>query len=290
MLKSARRSITKTAGRSVMGLMLCSMFSLNPAAASDEAIPPVAAVIQPGDSAAIKMVCRLKDGEVVVATDAAAVQTLPKSRIYMQRDDKSVLTITAATSGSFVQRERAFEDEIVDRLASVIVGMKEGESRTVKVTSEVQSERKPDQYVMKLPRVRIRSKEMRMPPGDYHFRAKKAAEVGQAFTLDPAFPGKVENVTDNEVVVRFTGTSGAVIDTPFGAGRISEDEKNYYVTLDARKDSLVRTGIFIGRISAVDENTMTIDYRHPFGFETLTCDITVDKITKDKLSLSATGK
>jgi FKBP-type peptidyl-prolyl cis-trans isomerase 2 len=119
-----------------------------------------------------------------------------------------------------------------------------------------------------------------MPRGDYEFRARKTAEVGQSFAIDPSFPGRVESVTDKEVVIRFSAEPGSVIETPFGTGRIREEGENYKVDIDAREGKLVRTGNKIGRISKVDDKVIVIDYRHPFGYEALICDVTLNKVTE----------
>ena len=43
---------------------------------------------------------------------------------------------------------------------------------------------------------------------------------------------------------------------------------------------LVRSAYLIGRITDVDDKTMTIDYRNPFGGATLSCDVTIQSITE----------
>jgi FKBP-type peptidyl-prolyl cis-trans isomerase 2 len=117
-----------------------------------------------------------------------------------------------------------------------------------------------------------------MPKGDYEFRAKRPPEVGQEFTYDPDFPGRVESVTDTEVIVRLFATPGAVIETPFGPGRIREEGRDYKMDIDARKGALVRAGDMTGRISDVDDRIITIDFGNAFGGETLLCDVTVGTV------------
>jgi FKBP-type peptidyl-prolyl cis-trans isomerase 2 len=73
-----------------------------------------------------------------------------------------------------------------------------------------------------------------------------------------------------------------VIETPFGPGRILEEEKDYKVDIDARKSGLTRMGGLIGRIVDVNDRVITVDYRYPFGGETLVCDVTVEKVLDAK--------
>lgn len=69
-----------------------------------------------------------------------------------------------------------------------------------------------------------------------------------------------------------------MVDTPFGKGAIRENEKNYEIVIDASVGSLVRTRGLVGRISEVRDGSIVVDYGHPFGGETLTCDIKVEPL------------
>jgi FKBP-type peptidyl-prolyl cis-trans isomerase 2 len=124
---------------------------------------------------------------------------------------------------------------------------------------------------------------MKMPKGDYEYRSKQTAEVGQAYSYDPDFPGRVMAVSDQEVTIRFSATPGAVVETPFGPGRIREEGQDYKMDIDARKGASVRAGVMVGRISDVDDKVITVDFGNPFGGETLLCDVTVEKIVDAKL-------
>ncbi|MBI5237027.1 MAG: hypothetical protein HY887_01200 [Deltaproteobacteria bacterium] len=251
-------------------------------------------IVQPGDGADIRFLCRLQTGEVVAATDKAVGQqtALPKSAVFLLRAQDGPVSVKAAAflpepSG---EKEKPFEMEIIDRLAGAVVGMKEGESRTVELTAEELPERGQDDYFLRVARVRERSKEMRMTTGDYRYRTGKPPETGQPFVLDPAVQGRVETVTQEEVVILFSARPGDVVQTPFGPGRIRESEKAYEIEIDARKGDLVRTGPLVGRVAEVDEQFITIDYRHPFGGEKLICDTAVEKVAKIKPMKSGAGE
>ena len=251
-------------------------------------------VVQPGDSADIHFLCRLQTGEVVAATDREAVQQagLPKSAVFLMREKKDPLPVTAYTSlpEPSESREWAFEDEIINRLAVVVVGMREGESRTVNLTAEEVLDRAPEQYVIRVSRIRERQKEFRIPVGDFRARTGKSPEIGQPFFYDPAIPGEVEAVTEREVIIRFSAQPGDVVSTPFGQGRIRETEKAYEIVIDAQKGALVRSGHLVGRIAAVYEKYIIIDYRHPFGGETLSCDVKVEKARKGEAKEDRTAQ
>jgi FKBP-type peptidyl-prolyl cis-trans isomerase 2 len=115
-----------------------------------------------------------------------------------------------------------------------------------------------------------------MTGSEYKARTGKEAAVGQEVSLDPAIPGKVASVSENEVLIRYFVQPGSVVDTPFGKGTIRENEKNYEIVIDAAAGNLVRTGGLVGRISEVRNDSIVLDYGHPFGGETLACDVRVE--------------
>jgi len=297
-MKSTKKAISAEAWRSAISVTLLVMLLLNSGCATGSAprqegsaeLLPRAAIIQPGDKADVSFTCWVNNGEVVAATDKEQLQGAPKSRVFWPAQKDGPVSITAVAFGPMETKEKSFEEEITARLAGIVSGMREGQDRKVQLTAQELPERDPKNYVISIARVRIRSKEMRMPLGEYEFRANKSPEVGQLFTIDPAFPGHVESITDKEVVIRFKADPGAKIETPFGTGRILEDDYNYKVDINAVKGGLVRSGPFVGRIIGVDENDITVDYRHPFGGETLTCDVKVEKVSKEKLGESSSAK
>jgi FKBP-type peptidyl-prolyl cis-trans isomerase 2 len=246
-------------------------------------------VVRAGDIADVHYLCRLKTGDVVAATDPFPEKQL-KSNIYLQQQvgPLPIAAVSAADAergkgGAIVQR--SLEEEILHKLAAEIVGMKEGSKRETEIKAEDMPAQAASQYMARLTRVRTRPKEMKMPKGDYIYLTHGTdPAVGQAYTYDPDFPGTVESVSDTEVTIRFFATPGAILSTPFGPGRIKEEGPDYRIDIDARKGALVRTAGMVGRISAVDEKAITVDFSNPFGGETLLCDVTVDKIADAKLA------
>jgi len=252
--------------------------------------------VQPGDLVDLSFLCKLQTGEVVAATDPSVGRRtdVPQSSIYLMRDKDGPVSVTADVPLPLTEqpagKEMPFEDEIVKHLAGVVTGMKEGESRTVRLTAQEAVERRAEDYIIKIARVRERTKKMHMSIDEYRSRIGKIPEVGQPVVFDPAVPGRVETITPSEVVIRFSAQPGTVAPTPFGAGHIRETENAYEIIIDARKGALVRTGPLVGRIVDVDETSITIDYRHPFGDEILVCDVAIEKVADAKPIKSRTGE
>jgi hypothetical protein len=238
---------------------------------------------QPGDTADIHFQCRLQNSEIAAATDDNTVKKdQPKANIYVVRlknDPVSVL-VPGPSEKPAGEKERTFEDDIAVRLAGHLTGLKEGETRHVELTAQDLPERTKENYTVSLARVQKTPKEIKITIEEYKSRTGMSPETGKSFVYDPAVPGHVESVTGNDVIIRFSAEDGAVVQTPFGVGRIREEADAYKVDIDARKGSLIRSGPLVGRITDVDDKFMVIDYRNPFGGETLSCDVTVSKITE----------
>jgi FKBP-type peptidyl-prolyl cis-trans isomerase 2 len=274
----------------------CASVGKNEPLRTDASDMPKTRLVQTGDLVDLRFLCRLQTGEVVAATDRSLGQRpdVAKSTIFLMRDKDGPVSVTADVLLPMTERpagkELAFEDEIVERLAGAVLGMKEGEDRTVRLTAQEAPERRPEDYVMKVARVRVRAKEMRMSLDDFRSRIGRSPEAGQPVLFDPAVPGRVETVMADEAVIRFSAQPGAVTTTPFGPGHIRETEKAYEIVIDARKGALVRSGMLVGRIVDVDENSITIDYRHPFGNEVLVCDVAIDRVADAKPINNGSGE
>jgi FKBP-type peptidyl-prolyl cis-trans isomerase 2 len=239
--------------------------------------------IQPGDIADIHFQCLLPSGEIAAAIDDNAVKKdQPKANIYLVRgkSDPVSVVIPDTVEKSAVEKEASFEDDIVARLAGQLTGMKEGETRHIELTAQDIPERKKEDYVISLVRVRERPKKIKMTIDEYKSRTGMSPETGKPFVSDPVISGKIEAVTEKEVIIRFSAKEGDEVQTPFGVGHIREEADSYKIDIDARKGSLVRSAHLVGRITDVDDKFMIIDYRNPFGGETLSCDVTVNKITE----------
>ena len=251
-------------------------------------------LIQPGDTASVHYLCRLRSGEVVAATDNVA-ESLPKSNIYEKRTESGPLSISAITAAEANRPvptpfgQRSFDEEIQNQIGQVIVGMKEGEKRTAEIKAQDAVPSVPEKYLARLNRVRIQPKVIVIQKHTYEYLTNQTPEIGQAYTYDTDFPGKVESISDKDVKIRIFVTPGTVKETLFGPGRIREEGDNYIMDIDARKGALVRATNMVGRISYVDDKRFTVDFGNAFGGETLLCDVTVEKIANNNLLTSETA-
>lgn len=228
-----------------------------------------------GDLVQLHYVCRLENGEVAASTMAESSLGVAekKSSIFEPIQNDAPLSLQAGLDpkNQGVPAVVDFSDEIAAQIAHSLVGLQRNEAQTVKVSAARAHYR--EKAVISMVRVRQRPKELRMLPGEYSKRMGKDAEVGQVFTLDPDFPGKVVSSGENEVLIRFEAPANKKLVTPFGPAMVRESENQYLVDIDVRNEALVRTGPMVGRITAVDEKMFTVDYGHPLGGQDLVCDL-----------------
>lgn len=163
-------------------------------------------------------------------------------------------------------------------MSVALVGREVGKKQEVEISAKRYPEEQKDEWLLKMSRVRQRDKELRFTPEEYQAKTGRAAEVGRTFLLDPSLPGKVESVSEKEVVVRFSPGPGNEVTTPFGKGIIRERPERYEIVINAIPGRLVRTGAIVGRIVNVDDLEITVDYGHPFGGEVLRCELMIESV------------
>ena len=255
-------------------LLLCAMACLPICGCSTPAV-------RQGDRVDISFDCRLQNGELAVTTrPEASVAAEPKSSLYAPRTGPAVVTVTAGPSTSHSDRSRlSLESEVVQGLAARIPGMREGEKLHVELSAEPYAASPGNTRTVQIAKVRKRKKEMRMPREEFAASTGKEPVPGDPFVQDRMVPGRIAEVTDKEVVIRFTPASGDVLKTPFGAVVVREEEDHYALDIQAEKGRLLRTGNMVGRIRGVDAESIAIDYGHPFAGERLSCDVEVVRMT-----------
>ncbi len=272
--------IQRTMGRRIVASVFLSMlFLISPGIGAEDSGP-----IEAGDKATIQFTCRLENGELAATTDKSMMTdpVFRKSPLFVARNSEDPLVITAGAGEESYgpPGQRGFEGEIIAALAQGIWGMGPGDKKEIIIKKDKRAGKDSPPAVVNIARIRLRPKEVRMTPEEYKRRASKDPEVGQEYTVDPAFPGKVASLTSHEVVVRLEARPEKSLDTPFGKGEVRETEKHYQVFIDAEVGRLVRTGGMAGRIVNVDENTITIDYSHPLAYEVVKCEVLVESVEK----------
>ena len=257
-------------------------------------------VIRRGDHTEIQFTCRFKDGELAISSSEGQGPTanpvLPLSRVFLPREKSTPLPLIAGEDPPEVSPSlslRGFEGEVVHQLTNRIIGLREGERKVLELTAEKLDEKTPGEYTIQLARIRHRDKEQTLSVDEFREKTGVEPKVGQPLIDEPLLPGKVVSIKEGGVIVRFSGEDGKVVDTPFGKGTIHDKAGEYQIELNPRIGTLVRTGMFVGRIATVDNESFVIDYSHPFGGESLACDVKIESVksaTQETLPVKKTAK
>jgi FKBP-type peptidyl-prolyl cis-trans isomerase 2 len=242
---------------------------------------PVAA----GDRVGVEFTCRLNNGAVAISTsrEVAENASLPKSPIFITRNDVGALIVTA---GNGSQEQAAddnisFEDRVTGLVAAAVVGMAPGEAHTIQLRAErKEKDSRGQDTTIKLNRVTHRPKEMELAKTEFLARTGKAPLEEEEVDLGDGMRAKVVSMSGDNVKVRVSAAADALIQTPFGPGKVKETPTDMEITIDPPIGELLRTGPLVARIAAVDDTSITLDYGHPFGGEELTCNVTVEPAAK----------
>ena len=240
------------------------------------------ALVAPGDEVECHFTCRLQNGEVAISTRQTVADdpAVKRSPIFLARDRNTPLTLTAGRPSADLKpaADRSFEEEVAHQLSGRVVGLPVGTKEVIGLNAKARPGQLKDEWFIKIARVRQRARELRFTPEEYEAKTRKRPQVGQIYDVDKTFPGKVTAVDDIAVTVSFAPEEGREISTPFGKGVVRELPQGYEIRIDAQPGTLVRSGGLIGRITAVDDAAIVIDYSHPFGGDPLTCDVLIESI------------
>jgi FKBP-type peptidyl-prolyl cis-trans isomerase 2 len=267
----------------VMGVVFFAGLAIlcRPATASEPA--------KPGDKVKMHFTCMLPNGKIAATSEAKVTEdgSLPKASIFVAREATEPLVVEAGDDCSSCgnPEERVFEEAIMASIAREVVGMRQGESQTLNLGAQLHRSVDPsksmsNEGVLQINRERIRPKRIVMTREEYRQNSGKEPEETQPYSpwRTAAIPCNVASVSEKEVIVQCRSENGARVATPFGEGIVSETDKGFRILIDAKVGHLIRSGGFVGRIVNVDDRMITIDYRHPFGGETLKCEVKIDSI------------
>jgi FKBP-type peptidyl-prolyl cis-trans isomerase 2 len=229
--------------------------------------------------------CRMPDGAVVVTTDSAVADSpsIIKADVFIEKQsyapfDIADLDLDRLNAGK--EQLRFLEEVVVIELAKEIREWPIETAETLVLETKAQNGLPESERVIQIARVKEHPKMTVYAKNVFSRITGSELAIGADVYLHQGVRGKVVSVEENEVRVAFEPESDAPIQGPFGP-IIVQDKGDYYrIEIDAQKGRLVRVGPAVGRIAAVNDRTFRIDYSHPFGGETLTCDTEIVAIEK----------
>jgi FKBP-type peptidyl-prolyl cis-trans isomerase 2 len=257
---------------------------------------PSAPPLQPGQEAWIHYTCRLPDDQIAATTHQEVVknQSLKKSNIYRTNASglepvKVTATGPAQCPECLTDKNRGFVEHITIRLEREIIGMQAGESREVLIDAELmQGLRKEDRYLRF-------ARRWQLPKTETIARAHfiKAYEqepvVGDEITWKHYFQAKIADVSETEVTLEILSAESREMESMWGPAVIRDAGEDFFEVqlTELYVGRLVRLGPLVGRVSEVGDKMFTTDFGHPFGGETLRCDIEVASVGSAHPALAA---
>lgn len=241
-------------------------------------------IVKSGDPVNLRFTCRFPSGDLAATTYPALVEDarISKSAVFIPKKDGEPVPVTAGERIGNPNRGQGLEFEyaIADRLADLAVGKPLGEAWSAAVTAERTPVRDGERQALELALVRVRPKEVRLTREEFCRQSECSADgprLGDPFAYDPQFHGSVTGLKEDEVVVSIKPPPGGEIVTVFGTGKVRELPDRYEIPLEVKIGRLVRMGGLVGVISEIGDRTFTVDFSHPFGGETLQCDVLAEK-------------
>lgn len=238
--------------------------------------------VQTGEEVTLRYTCRLQSGEIVATTEKGVAEdaSMPKSRLFAppKNDELPVLVAGSGKGGpAAAGKLEPFESEIGGQLTKAIVGLDFGKEHTLEVASKMQMGLTTKDRFLTLSRIRgNKPKEHAMTWEEYREAYGKEPAVGQeAFSIGPV-TGAVVSVENSDVVVALSIQEGGTVDMALGKAVYHDKGDHFEIVIDAHVGDLVRTGWLVGKVVEINKTTMTIDFGHPFGGETFTCNVVAE--------------
>jgi FKBP-type peptidyl-prolyl cis-trans isomerase 2 len=240
---------------------------------------PASVGIRKDEAVELRFTCRQPDGKVVASTEDEVARDpgVARSALFREKLNKSPIVVSAGAQVDPDEAKRSligYEGEIVARLTETLAGKQFGPLKMVEISAASSATRKGEAQAISYALVRSRPKLLKMTREECQQKFGSKPELGVKYLYDPDLPaGELTSLTDREALFTFTAQPGSQVVTPFGIATIRDAQDHYEIAIDARQGSLVRLANLVGRISAVDALSFTVDFSHPFGGEKLLCDL-----------------
>ena len=245
-------------------------------------IQPLPAPITLGQPVRVDYTCMLSNGSLAATTseDKGGSSDSARSSIFAAPEKYGPVRMTAGEVAECTECDRDrrhFRLVLEETIQKQLVGLPPGRKTAMAVTTD---ELLLDEQEGQI-KIRRSQSRLRVKPFDGRQLQEmlgRMPAVGE--TVAPAgssiLPFKVLEIKGPAVIVEFLVDPDLPFPTPFGPAAItSSDDKEFGITINPAMGHLVRSGGLIGRVVDFDDEFITLDYRHPFGYEELLCEVTV---------------
>ncbi len=235
--------------------------------------------IEEGRRVKVDYSCVVDDEELIATTLIPDVKDplVKKSNGFIELSEYSPVELTAGKEapGQWDDKLKKIEPEILTNISFQLPGMEIGKEKEIILKSEIpEGMKEKNRYrvikrVTKVPRIRS-------VPIDQYKKTSGGSLPAPGdiipFHGKPLF--KVLNVS-SEYVNLETITQGIERETPWGKAVTHIQGDMVVTTIEAIPGTIIKTGPVIGEITEVTEDTIKVDYGHPFAGRVLKCKVKV---------------
>ncbi len=240
-------------------------------------------VIEPGEEVLADFTCRLPDHSLVMTTEKSVAEdgNEIKSEIFIPFKEYGPVPVIAGNNkkGPDYGKLKSIESEIFEGLSLAAAGMKPGVQEDIKLTAEDNKKLSSEDRFIELPYVRKQNKNLKMSRSSFKRNYTKAPVPGDIIT-SPDLKGasfEIMSCDEKELSIRLGVEDGTKIITTAGKGTMYDRGEYIITVMDVNKGDLKRTGVIVGKVSEIKEDTYTLDFINPFGSQELDCKVTVER-------------
>lgn len=227
----------------------------------------------------VNYTCMTESGALIATSSLSDVEnpSLKKSKGFVERDKYEPVELTAGKEapGQWDDKLKKLEPEILTKISFQLAGMEIGKETEIFIESEIpkgmiaKNRYREIKRVSKVPKIRsIPIEQYRKTFGD------SMPEPGDIipFQGKPLF--RILSVSPNHINLE-TITRGFHRVTPWGEAVTYIEGDMVVSTIEAKLGTIVKTGPVIGEITEITEDTIKVDYGHPFAGRILKCRVRV---------------
>lgn len=243
---------------------------------------PQPPVITFGQPVQVDYTCESKNGGLAATTSAEAGKAadIARAAIFAAPPAYGPVLMTAGEIAECTECDRDKRDfrlVLEETIQKQLVGLQTGRKTLMAVaTDELLMDEQEGTIKIRRSQSRLRvkpfdGKQLQEMLGRLPLAGETVIPEGSS-----VLPFKVLEIKGPAVLVEFQLDPAQPFPTPFGPATIeASDGQEFRIRINPAIGHLVRSGGLIGRVVAFDDDYITLDYRHPFGYEELLCQVTV---------------
>jgi FKBP-type peptidyl-prolyl cis-trans isomerase 2 len=226
--------------------------------------------VEKGDLVTANYAMRLEDGRLIY-TNVRALIDDPEEK-------KSDWLKTPEQFGPV--EVMAGDDPALPELADGVIGMVEGQKKTITLPPEKGFGQPDEKKILSFPCEKRVPRLAKVTPMAYVQQFKAFPVVGKEVNHAPYFKSKITEVKEDHVVLEALVDERKQVENDYGVTTIDIDGDDIVVTLSPKIGAAFEYRGHTGRISASDGTTFSVDYNHPAAGRNLLLDIEILDVQK----------